>query len=187
MKELVAKLKKQNIKFEEGLSEEEIAKAESAFEIKFPKEIKFFLSYGLPVGDGFYNWRDCSKKNVELINDFQKRVEESFTFDLDNNNLANDFKDKFPNIKDEEELKRAIMSYLHSSPKLIPFYAHRCFFNGMDNMPIISYWQPTDLIFYGSDFENYIENEFLRKHEEFELGKITEKFQTTGIWKDLIC
>ncbi len=186
MKELIEKMKGKNIKFQEGLSQKEIANAENAFSITFPKEIKEFLSYGLPVNDGFYNWRDCSKSNVEQVSRFQKRIDECFEFDFDNNNLANSFKDDFPKIKTERELRNAILDYLHSSPKLIPFYGHRCFFNGMDNMPIISFLQATDAIFYGSDFKNFIENQFLRKYEEFELGEISEKFQETGIWKDII-
>ncbi len=39
-----------------------------------------------------------------------------------------------------------LLKYLHRSTRLIPFYSHRCFFDGMDHMPIVSFWQPTDSI-----------------------------------------
>ena len=72
------------------------------------------------------------------------------------------------------------MDVLEKSPRLIPFYGHRCFFDGMDGMPIVSFAQPVDTIFYGSDFENYLENEFLTS--ERKLGKIPKRMQDTGIW-----
>ena len=51
-------------------------------------------------------------------------------------------------------------------------------------MPIISFWQPTDSIFYGSDFENYLINEFIDK--QCNVGEISKDFEKTGIWFDLI-
>ena len=82
------------------------------------------------------------------------------------------------------------MKSLESSPKLIPFYAHRCFFDGMDNMPIISFWQAVDTIIYGYDFEDYLEAEFLTAtnhiiSEEIS-DNITEKLKAAGIWYYII-
>lgn len=186
MEELVKRLKEHNIRFEKGLSNEEIMQAEKAFDIKFPAEIKYFLSLSLPVSEGFSNWRDCSKKNIEKIKGFQQIIEEAFIFDFDNNSLADYFKNIFPNIYSETELRKAILNYLHSSPKLVPFYKHRCFINGMDNMPIISFSQPTDTIFYGANLSDYLEREFLSKPSQLKIESIQHKFQDTGIWKDII-
>ncbi len=185
MKEIVEKMKKRNIKFEKGLSKEEIEKAENVFNIKFPTEIKAFLSYGMPLGEGFYNWRDFSQENIDKVKSFQKRIEEAFLFDFENNDLSDEFKDKFPDAESETELRNKIMEYLHSSPKLVPFYHHRCFFDGMDNMPIISFWQPTDSVFYGKNFEDYLKIEFL--NESRQAADVSENLQKIGIWKDLIC
>ena len=185
MQDLIDRLKAKGIKFEKGMSQAEIKRAEDAYGIKFPAEIKEFLSYGVPVNCGFYNWRDCSECGTNKIKSFQEDIEKAFEFDFDNNRLSSCFKNVFPNIENEEELRKKIMDYLHSSPRLIPFYYHRCFFDGIDNMPIISFVQPIDSIFYGSDFKNYIENEFLRP-EEYNVGEISYEFEKTGIWKELI-
>ena len=91
---------------------------------------------------------------------------------------------------DTEDFKKAVLKSLESSPKLIPFYAHRCFFDGMDDMPIISFWQAVDTIIYGHDFEDYLEAEFLNAtnhiiSEEIS-DNITEKLKATGIWYYII-
>ena len=97
--------------------------------------------------------------------------------------MLDNFKDKFKECKNNIELINCVLDYLNSSPKLIPFYGHRCFISGMNNMPIISFWQPTDSIFYGSNFENYLKFEFLKIMDK---GNVSEEFKTTGIWYDLI-
>ena len=83
-----------------------------------------------------------------------------------------------------ENFDREVMEYLRQSVKLIPFYAHRCFFDGMDGMPMVSFWQSVDSIFYGGDFANYLEVEFLNGQRAFE--KLDERMEQTGIWKYLI-
>ena len=55
---------------------------------------------------------------------------------------------------------------------------------GMDGMPIISFWQPVDSIFYGENFEDYLETEFLGKDQCVE--HIPERMKSTGIWYYLI-
>ena len=82
------------------------------------------------------------------------------------------------------------MKSLESSPKLIPFFAHRCFFDGMDNMPIISFWQAVDTIIYGYNLENYLDNEFLVTEDNGIHDDIYDdtirKLNNTGIWQYII-
>ena len=185
MKDIIEKMKKKGIKFDKGLTEEEFEKINNIYGFTFPKEIKEFLSIALPINKGFYNWRDFSDKNVNHIKDFQKTyIEDGFEFDIEKNNLLDDFRKKFPKCKNDEELKIEVLKYLHSSPRLIPFFKHRCFFDGLDNMPIISFWQPTDMIFYGDDLKDYIEVEFFDKNGTNEIPK--EKINKMGIWSDLL-
>ena len=73
---------------------------------------------------------------------------------------------------------------MDESVHLIPFYAHRCFFDGMDNMPIVSFWQAVDSIFYGRDFENYLLCEFL--DQECLLDSVPERMKETGIWYEIL-
>lgn len=79
----------------------------------------------------------------------------------------------------------AVMDYFHSSVKLIPFYIHRCFFDGMDDMPIVSFMQPVDSIFYASNFQDYLEVEFLHKDHDAE-DPPQERKKKTGIWNYLV-
>lgn len=91
---------------------------------------------------------------------------------------------------DTEDFKKAVITSLANSPKLIPFYAHRCFFDRIDNMPIISFWHAVDTIIYGYDLEDYLESEFFVKDNdvisEATSDDIYEKLKTTGIWYYII-
>lgn len=185
---MIKRLKKAGLCFDKGLSDIEIKEIESAFGFRFPKEIASFLSCAYPVGVDFFDYRDMSQKNIDRFCDFQKNIVETFEFDITNNadSLQAMLKELLGEFSDIEVFKKAVMRSLESSPKLIPFYAHRCFFDGMDNMPIISFWQAVDTIFYGSDFKNYLENEFLDTNHRNSLGKISDDIKDTGIWYYII-
>ncbi len=189
MKKIIWRLKLRGFHFKKGLSNEEFDKIEKTYNFHFPKEIREFLSYGMPVGDYFHDWRDFSEENIKKIKGFQDSVEEAFLFDFEHNDFANDFKDQFPEAKDEKELAKCVLEYLHKSPKLIPFYSHRCFFDGMDDMPMVSFWQPTDSPICGINFVDFIEREFFNKNRETskeEDDEIEKRVAKTGIWKDII-
>ena len=189
---MIERLKKSGLRFDRGLSDTEIKEIETTFGFRFPKEIADFLSNAYPVGCNFFNYRDISQKNIDKFYDFQKNIKESFEFDIANNadSLQAMLKEFLGEFTDVEDFKKAVMKSLESSPKLIPFYAHRCFFDGMDNMPIISFWQAVDTIIYGYDFENYLEAEFLIATNDIVSEEISdsiiEKLKATGIWYYII-
>lgn len=184
---MVEKLKKIGVYFEEGLKNEEISKIESTFGFKFPKEIAEFLSFAYPRGAFFFNYRNMSKENIEHFNKFQQDVKEGFLFDIEHNisSMKAMLGDIIDEDLDKESFTNEVMNWLDNSPKLIPFYAHRCFFDGIDNAPIVSFWQANDTIFYGSDFENYLENEFL-KPNDFIIEEVSAKIEETGIWSYIV-
>ena len=189
---MIERLKKSGLRFDKGLSDIEIQEIETTFGFRFPKEIAEFFSHAYPVGGDFFDYRDLSQKNMDRFCDFQKNIVESFEFDITNNadSLQAMLKELLGEFPDIEVFKKAVLKSLESSPKLIPFYAHRCFFDGMDDMPIISFWQAVDTIIYGHDFEDYLEAEFLdaTNHiisEEIS-DNITEKLKATGIWYYII-
>jgi hypothetical protein len=113
-------------------------------------------------------------------------IEKAFYFDLENNrdDLRTMLRGRFSEIEDQKQYTEAVLDYLRRSTKLIPFYAHRCFFDGMDNMPMVSFWQPVDSVFYGENFEDYLETEFLGKEHCIE--HIPEGMKATGIWYYLV-
>jgi hypothetical protein len=183
---MIKKLKAVGISFDEGLTDDEFTKIESTLGFRFPSEIRAFLACGIPVGSSFYNWRDLSDANIQRFRNFRLSIEDSFLFDIVNNpdDLRAMLSDQFPEIADQEAFSKAVLNFLHESTKLIPFYAHRCFFDGADNMPIVSFWQPTDTIFYGENFEDYLETEFLGKKRS--IKQIPEQIKDMGIWYYLI-
>lgn len=181
---MLEKLKKAGIEFSHGLSDREIEEIESAFGFRFPKEIASFLSCAYPISAGFFHYRDMSPQNMQSFHDFQKNIEESFLFDIAHNadSLQAMLSPLIGSIADQEEFKAAVLAALRKSTRLIPFYGHRCFFDGMDGMPIVSFWQAVDTIFYGSDFENYLENEFSDPDHHNHFGEISHDIKNTGIW-----
>ena len=180
------KLKQAGIQFESGMTEQELDAAEMFFGFRFPKEIREFLSLCVPTSGSFFNYRICNERNLARFLQFQNRIERSFRFDLENNRKEMLFMlgEKLGFEADAASFDEAVIQYLKDSPKLIPFYGHRCFFDGMDGMPIISFWQATDTIFYGGTFENYLECEFLGGARVLE--NISQRMENTGIWYDLI-
>ena len=183
---MIERLKTVGITFEPGMSDDELQRAEAVFQFRFPKEIREFLSCGVPVGSYFFNYRDLTDENQRRFLDFQEKIESSFRFDLKNN--RDDLIDRFCVIlnvePDPDDFDDALIRYLKESVKLIPFYAHRCFFDGMDNMPIVSFWQSVDTVFYGGTFENYLECEFL--NGELVSEDIHERMQSADIWKYIV-
>lgn len=181
---VLQRLKEAGIAMEPGMTTEELDRAEEVFSFRFPREIREFLSCGVPVGKDFFDYRDVSEENWKRFWDFQKRIEDDFRFDLENNRdiMLELLAEPLGNPADFDA---AVLEYLHSSVKLIPFYAHRCFFDGMDDMPIVSFMQPVDSIFYASNFQDYLEVEFLRKDLDAE-DPTEERKKETGIWNYLV-
>jgi len=185
---MIEKLKAAGIAFTDGLSGEELRGAEEAFGFRFPAEIASFLSCACPAGERFFDYRDLSAQNLRRFLDFQRKIKGSFLFDLEHNEKAlravlGELSAAYP---DREAFRGAVMDALEGSVRLVPFYAHRCFLDGMDGMPIISFCQAVDTIFYGSDFENYLENEFLFSENRLDPRNISDKMSCAGIWRYIV-
>lgn len=183
---LFGRLKQAGLPFSRGMTSDELDRAEYSFGFRFPDEIRQFLSIAVPSDPAFFSYRDTSEENLERFRTFQTSVEQAFLFDLAENReeLYERLGRKLGCDMASENFDREVMEYLRQSVKLIPFYAHRCFFDGMDGMPMVSFWQSVDSIFYGGDFANYLEVEFLNGQRAFE--KLDERMEQTGIWKYVI-
>ena len=183
---MINRLKSAGVEFAEGMTARELDLAEACFQFRFPTEIRAFLACAMPVGDSFFNYRDRTGANVARFHAFQQSVKDAFLFDLENNreDMCKLLSNKGWGLSCDSSFDAAVIAYLEGSPKLIPFYAHRCFFDGMNGMPIVSFWQPVDSIPYGRDFENYLACEFLGG--ECDLAHVSEGMKQTGIWYDVI-
>ena len=189
---MIEKLKKVGIEFSHGLSDREIEEIEAAFAFRFPKEIASFLSCAYPISEGFFDYRDTSPQNMRSFHDFQKNIEDTVLFDIEHcaGLLRPMLEPLLGSIADREEFQAAVLASVRRSTRLVPFYAHRCFFDGMDGMPIVSFCQAVDTIIYGYDLEDYLEAEFLTATNDIvseELSDhIAEKLKATGIWYYII-
>lgn len=178
---MIERMKGAGIKFEAGMSKEELLAAERRFGFTFPREIAAFLRCGVPADERFFNYRDLSDENVEKFKCFCKIVEEGFAFDIVNVPCFFQMMEGRYGTQGVEKTLEAIMSEYEQSPKLIPFFSHRCFFDGLDDMPIVSYSQPCDVVIYGENFEEYLKKEFCGE-KVFYPVHIPLRTKEIGIW-----
>lgn len=184
MEQLYQKLISAGVEFERGLTENEFEKLETSLGVTFPPDYREFLGFALPVNKGFVNWR------VESIEVLRSRIFdlplEGILFDIE----RNDFWLEEWGLKPEDllsALKLGREKFLEA-PQILPINGHRyipCEPSEPGN-PIFSIHQ-TDIIYYGSDLRNYLENEFsyyLRgPNREYELG---ENIREIRFWSTLV-
>ena len=156
--DVITILKNNGVVFEKGLNADEIGKVEKVYEIKLPLVWKEFFKTALPVSRGFYNLRDFSNENVELIKSVMKRP-----FD--------DFKEKL----ESEKLPKQLYKEFEKAPKLFPIFSHRFIPSGdFDDPPVFSIMQ-TDIIVYGKDLYEWAQNEYRPKNTMFSVKEIKTK------------
>ena len=150
-------MKTKNVKFEQGLTDVEIKQIEKIYDIKFPGSLKKFLMAGLPISEGFYNWRDVTKENVSNIRD----AIESPLITIEKEPTQVYWNDDWGNEPvNEEEFKAEIIKRLKKAARLIPIFSHRYMpMNLSEDPPVISVCGG-DVIYYGIDLEDYFMREF---------------------------
>lgn len=185
---MACRLTQAGVQMASGLSQEQLDRAEQVFGFRFPGELRAFFGTAYPTHPGFFDYRDLSEENLLRFEQFQEKIRNSFLFDLQHNtnDLAEELGLSDSETADRQQLEDVIVAQLRHSTRLIPLYRHRCFFDGMDDMPIVSFWQATDVILYGKNLEHYLEKEFLSPStEQWELN--CPRLADTGIWGKLIC
>jgi hypothetical protein len=153
------------VKFERGLTSQELDDLERKFDFRFPPDLRLFLSLGLPVDrrkskpqgrlSGWVNWRRASEAEIrERLN----HPYEGICFDVENGIWLEAWGEKPPILEDR---LGKIKQLMNEAPRLIPIYGHRYIPDRPheEGNPIFSVWQ-TDIIHCGSDLESYLENEF---------------------------
>ncbi len=84
MRQLIGRLKEAGVRFDAGMTALELDRAEECFGFRFPREIREFLMLAVPVGEEFFDYRDCSQENRERFAEFYDEMERRFRFDLEN-------------------------------------------------------------------------------------------------------
>ena len=120
--EIIKLMKDSGIKFDAGLTQNELEKIYEIYKIKFPLSLKSFLTTALPVSDGFYDWRDFSIGNVMKIKNMMQHFYEfvksaSFEEYIPNSTYS---LDQWSRYQESKELK-LWLSYIKMHPRSYQF------------------------------------------------------------------
>lgn len=182
MEQTVKKLKEKGVVFTNGMMENEIIEIEELYNVKFPPDLKEFFKFALPISEGFLNWNDKSKININRINNRFLEPLEGIIFDIEHNEFwMQGWGEKPSDIR--EAVKLATM-YFNNAPKLIPIWYHRYIPSTPSEYgnPIMSVHQ-TDIIYYGENLLSYLLVEFgFKKREDIDFDNIKE----IPFWSEII-
>lgn len=180
IKILADQLKAKGIRFLNGMSQEDIYKIQEIYGIILPKSLIDFYSQGIPFSDdehnSFPNWTDFSQGNILKI---KERIEAPINW------LSLDVQNGFwlPRWRSPDNKSEHFRKIAANAPKLIPIYSHRYIpmIADSDDPPVISA-VGSDIIYYGTDLHEYLNNEFLND------GSLTLSGKKTYIpfWSEII-
>jgi len=142
---------------EAGMSEVELDRVEARYGIHFAADHRVLLGEGVPVGDGWPNWRDV--KHGQLRGRLDAPVQ-GVLFDVEHNGFWHSGWKRLPEAVDERV--RIARAELAGTPQLIPVFGHRYLpgIAGQVGDPVLSVHQ-TDIIYYGADLADYLRREWL--------------------------
>lgn len=166
-------LQRAGVTIERGLSTSEIQAIENEYDFRFPPDLREFLEFILPTGDSWVNWRGNSK---ERITDAFEWPYCGICCDIEHNDFWLPEWGNRPT--DLEHCFEKARGMLEHAPKLIPIYGHRYIPDRPyeKENPVFSVYQ-TDIIYYGANLFDYIENEYLNvfKKDKYEVvGPVKE-------------
>ncbi|MCI0491164.1 MAG: SMI1/KNR4 family protein [Blastocatellia bacterium] len=174
-------LEQAGVLFAHGLSESEIESIQEKYRFQFPPDLKEFLMFALPISDGFVDWRDATEDEIanRLLWPY-----EGICFDIENSSFWLEEWGQQPESLDEAfaTAKKAV----ESAPALIPIYIHRYIPDRPNEVgnPVFSVYQ-TDIIYYGSDLADYLENEFRYYFDRSEYS-LTGEIKHIEFWSRLV-
>jgi hypothetical protein len=175
-------LERAGVVFERGMSSVEIRQIETDYNFCFPPDLKEFLMFALPVSSGFFNWRYASREQIiyQLSSPY-----EGICFDIEHNNFwMEEWGDRPSSHLDAfEQAKKAFTA----APTLIPIFEHRYMPAQPHDVgnPVFSVHQ-TDIIYYGANLFNYIENEFFQYFGR-EGYKLEGEVREIAFWSGFVC
>jgi hypothetical protein len=180
LEKIVDFLRQHGVILAHGLTNEEVSQVESTFAFRFPPDLRQLLQYALPISPHFPNWRDDSGSSLRGRLDWPV---DGICFDIVNNDFWWD--DWGPKPLDTPTALDVARREIAQAPVLIPIYSHG-YIPGEPHLagnPVFSAHQ-TDIIYYGSNLENYFINEF-SPHEEQHLPEYAE-VRKIRFWSQLV-
>lgn len=175
--QLVDILKDRGIPFDSGLSDSEADCIESEFGFRFPPDLRDFLRAGLPVGQGFPDWR---RESREALREQLAIPVEGILFDVEHNGFwLDEWGPRPASLADAEAVVRQIVA---AAPALVPVYIHRMMPDRphVPGNPIFSVHQ-TDIIYYGTDLRDYLIHEFLA-NKDIGIWPIPDSIRQIEFW-----
>lgn len=178
--EAINLMKGNGVRFEPGMSDAEFASAEEATGVKLPDDLKEMFRIALPVGDGFYNWRDLSPENLKRINE---TVTEPYLDILGEVSSGEYWCDDWGVQPDDINESVAIYKEEYSkAPKLVPIYDFRYAIRDNDGLTRVLSIRGTDTILFGRDLVEYFNYEFDRNNHPRTEGFIHFAFDEIPFW-----
>lgn len=174
-------LERAGVRFEPPLTAEELARAEAAYELVFPHDLRAFLGFALPVSPGWPNWR---RLDDAAIIEALRAPWEGIAFDIEQGVFWLPSWGPEPDAADEATA--IARKHFEQAPKLVPVCGHRYMpvRPATAGNPVFSVHQ-TDIIHYGSDLWGYFQNEF-----SFYYGtpvhQLPEPIRRIDFWSSLI-
>jgi hypothetical protein len=160
----------------------EIACVQDSFAFEFADDHRAFLAAGLPLGQGWPDWRHGS---AEQLRDALTSPVIGVLFDVEHNAFWDHrWGDRPANAGARTRLARGRLARV---PQLVPVYGHRYLPAGRGTFghPVLSIHQ-TDIICYGTDLVDYM-------YQEFGFGPGIERTDprwrprpTVGFWSELM-
>jgi hypothetical protein len=164
-----------------GLTKPEIQGAQESYGFIFPPDLRDLLMFGLPVSKDWPNWRNADDPAIWRMLNWPY---EGIRFDIQNNAFwRQEWGPKPPSLTEAFAVAK---QKVDDAPKLIPVLGHR-YLPDRPNIagnPVFSVYQ-TDIIYYGSDLWNYLENEF---YYYFKTPKynLKQPIRRIEFWSDLV-
>jgi len=175
-------LKHTRIVLAPGLSSEEIAVIESRFGMHFPPDYRALLMDVLPISDDFVDWRHGDL--IAIQRQFAWPYD-GICFDIEHNDF---WLPKWgPRPTNLTEAFAIVAHAVQQAPALIPICGHR-YIPATPNEsgnPIFSVYQ-TDIIYYGRDLLEYLENELSRAVFGEQRYQISEPVKVISFWSYLV-
>jgi hypothetical protein len=139
-----------------GLTDAEFARIEEDYEFEFAADHRAFLAAGLPLGSPWPDWRGADSGSL------RERLGwpvEGVLFDVEHNARWHSSWGQRP--AGTIEALSAARQHLRGAPTMVPVFSHRYLpaGRGTYGRPVLSIHQ-TDIIVYGTDLADYINQEF---------------------------
>jgi hypothetical protein len=175
-------LERAGVVFQSGLTAEEVERIERRHGFRFPPDYRAFLMQALPGSHSFIDWRSADD---EAIRSRMELPFEDMCFDIENKAFwLRGWGPRPARLEDAFAIARRAVG---AAPKLVPIAGHRFIPESPheEGNPVFSVHQ-TDIIYYGSNLAEYLENEW--GHSFFGQGRymVTEPVKSIDFWSYLV-